>query len=226
MELLGPPIFNREEEKETDEVGVATGLAWSAVGGEILHIEVSKMKGEGLTLTGQLGDIMQESARAAIGHIRSKAQEYGIGEEVFKNNELHIHIPAGAIPKDGPSAGITLATAIVSRLTNTPINRKVAMTGEITLTGKVLPIGGLKEKILAAMRVNINTIIIPWKNKKDLMEIPQEYKDKLVFILVKTLDEVLAEALVGWKNKIKVLRNTHRNKRKLPPGKGTPPMVA
>ena len=222
VDLLGPPIFNREEEKEFDEIGVATGLAWSAAGGEILHIEVNQMKGEGLTLTGQLGDIMKESAQAAIGHIRSKARDYGIDESVFKNNEIHIHIPAGAIPKDGPSAGITLATAIVSRLTSTPVNCKVAMTGEITLTGKVLPIGGLKEKILASMRVNIDTIVIPWKNKKDLVEIPDQYKEKLTFIPVKDLDEVLEVALVGWKNKIKVLKQNGPGKKR----RAGPPMVA
>ena len=220
IDLLGPPLYNKEDEKEFDEIGVATGLAWTSVGGEILYIEASKMKGNaGLTLTGQLGDVMKESAQAAISHVRSKATEYGIDEDIFKTNELHIHIPSGAIPKDGPSAGITLTTAIISRLTDTPINRKVAMTGEITLTGRVLPIGGLKEKILAAMRVNIDTVIIPWKNKKDLSEIKEDYQQKINFIPVKTIDEVLAVALVGWKSrqqKINKKKINRRSKKQVP----------
>ena len=199
--LLGPPIYTKEDEKEFDEVGVATGLAWTAHGGEILYIESTKMKGKGLTLTGQLGDVMKESAQTAIGYIRSKATELGVNEQDFEENEIHIHLPAGATPKDGPSAGITLATTIVSLLTDLPISKEVAMTGEITLTGKVLPIGGLKEKALAAMRMNIKTIIIPWKNRKDLIDIPEEYRQKLNFIPVKTIDEVLEVALVGWKKK-------------------------
>ena len=203
FKLLGPPVYTKDDEKEMDEVGVATGLAWTSHGGEVLYIEATKMKGRGLTLTGQLGDVMKESAQTAIGYIRSQAAELHIDEAVFENHEIHIHLPAGATPKDGPSAGITLATTIVSLLTNSPISRDVAMTGEITLTGKVLPIGGLKEKALAAMRMNIKTIIIPWKNKKDLEEIPEEYRAKLNFVPVKTIDEVLDVALVGWKEKKK-----------------------
>ena len=201
LKLLGPHVYSQDDEKDTDEVGVATGLAWTAFGGQVLYIEATKMKGKGLTLTGQLGDVMKESAQTAIGYIRSQAEELMIDEEVFDKNEIHIHLPAGATPKDGPSAGITLATTIVSLLTGAPVNKEVAMTGEITLTGKVLPIGGLKEKSLAAMRMNIKTIIIPWKNKKDLEEIPEEFRKKLNFIAVKTFDEVLEIALVGWKEK-------------------------
>ena len=202
IDFLGQPLYNKEDEKEFDEIGVATGLAWTSVGGEILYIEATKMKGNGgLTLTGQLGDVMKESAQAAISHVRSKSSDYGINEDIFKTNEVHIHIPSGAIPKDGPSAGITLVTAIISRITDTPISKNVAMTGEITLTGRVLPIGGLKEKILAALRYNIDTIIIPWKNKKDLLEIEEDYTKKLTFVPVKTIDEVLEVALVGWKNR-------------------------
>ncbi|MBL7665576.1 MAG: endopeptidase La [Bacteriovoracaceae bacterium] len=197
-EMLGPQVYTKEDEKEQDEVGVATGLAWTSAGGEILYIEATKMKGKGITLTGQLGDVMKESAHAAMGYIRSHAAELGIDEKVFDENEIHIHLPAGAIPKDGPSAGITLATVIVSLLTGHAINRKVAMTGEITLTGKVLPIGGLKEKSLAAMRMGIDTVIIPYKNKKDLVDIPDEYREKLSFIPVKTIDEVLEVALIDW----------------------------
>ena len=214
VELLGPPIFNKEEEKEFDEIGVATGLAWTSVGGEILYIEATMMKGEGLTLTGQLGDVMKESAQAAIGYIRSKAHHYGISDDIFKRNEIHVHLPSGAIPKDGPSAGITLATAIISRLTNLPINRKIAMTGEITLTGKVLPVGGIKEKVLAATRMNIDTIILPEKNKKDLVEISDDYKKNLTFITVKTIDEVFKKALVGHFKKSTPSNNSPNTKKK------------
>lgn len=222
VDLLGPPIYTKEDEKQEDEVGVATGLAWTSAGGEILYIESTKMKGSGLTLTGQLGDVMKESAQAAIGHIRSRADEFGISEDAFNENEIHIHLPAGAIPKDGPSAGITLATTIISLLTDLPISRDVAMTGEMTLTGKVLPIGGLKEKALAAMRMNIKTIIIPWKNQKDLVDIPEEYAKKLTFVPVKTLDEVLEIALVGWKERAKKLKKKSKAKGR----SSQPPMAA
>lgn len=205
--LLGPPLFSHTEEQENDEVGVSTGLAWTSAGGQILYIETTKMRGSGLTLTGQLGDVMKESAKTALGYIRSKLDSYNLDYEDLEKNELHIHIPAGATPKDGPSAGITLATAIVSLLSDIPVSKNVAMTGEITLTGKVLPIGGLKEKALAAMRMNIDTIIIPWKNKKDLVDIPDEYREKLNFIPVKSFDEVLEIALVGWKERQNILSN-------------------
>jgi ATP-dependent Lon protease len=142
--LLGPPVYTKDDEKEEDEVGVATGLAWTSAGGQVLYIETTKMKGAGITLTGQLGDVMKESAQTAIGFIRSRAEDFGLQEDFFENHEVHIHLPAGATPKDGPSAGITLATAIMSLITGLPIDKSVAMTGEITLTGKVLPIGGLK----------------------------------------------------------------------------------
>lgn len=197
-DLLGPVKFLPEDGKECDEVGVATGLAWTAAGGEILYIEATSMKGRGITLTGQLGDVMKESAQAAFGHIRSKAWEFGINEDHFNEKEIHIHLPAGAIPKDGPSAGITLATTIVSVLTNTAICKDIAMTGEITLTGKVLPVGGIKEKALAAMRMGIETIIIPWKNQKDLADIPEKYMKKLNFVPVKNFTDVLKIALTDW----------------------------
>jgi ATP-dependent Lon protease len=215
VDLLGPPIFSVEDQKEIDEVGVATGLAWTAAGGEILYIEASKMKGKGLTLTGQLGDVMKESARAAIGYIRSNAEELGIDEDFFENHEVHIHIPAGATPKDGPSAGITMATAITSLVTGLPISSKVAMTGEVTLTGKVLPIGGLKEKSLAAIRMGLTTIIMPYKNKKDLIEIPEEFRAKINFVPVKSFEEVLELALIGWnlrKEKIKKAKKSGQRK--------------
>jgi ATP-dependent Lon protease len=201
-ELLGPPVYSREDSNEYDEIGVATGLAWTAGGGEILHIEATKMKGRGITLTGQLGDVMKESAHAALGFIRSHATELGIDEKFFEENEIHIHLPAGAIPKDGPSAGITLATVMTSLLTGSYISKDIAMTGEITLTGKVLPVGGIKEKALAAMRAGIETIIIPWKNQKDVLEIPVQYRKKLNFIPVKNIQEVLTIALVDWKGQL------------------------
>lgn len=217
FKLLGPPIYTQEDEKDCDEIGVSTGLAWTAHGGDVLYIEATKMKGKGFTLTGQLGDVMKESAQTAIGFIRSKAYELGIDEEMFDKYEMHIHLPAGAIPKDGPSAGITLATTIVSLLTGLPISKDVAMTGEITLTGKVLPIGGLKEKSLAAMRMNIKTVIIPYKNKKDLEEIPEEYRSKLNFVAVKTIEEVLEIAIVGWKERVEKYNKKFTAKEQLPP---------
>jgi ATP-dependent Lon protease len=164
------------------------------------------MKGKGgILLTGQLGDVMKESGHAAMGLIRSRAKDFGIDEDLFEKMDIHVHFPQGAIPKDGPSAGITMATAMISRLTGIPIRKDVAMTGEITLTGRVLPIGGLKEKALAAMRHGVKTIIIPEKNKKDLEDIPEEFRSKLKFIPVKTIDDVLEIALV---QKIKVLTRT------------------
>jgi ATP-dependent Lon protease len=195
--FLGPAPFIREDEQERDEVGIATGLAWTSVGGEILYVETTTMKGKGsMILTGQLGDVMKESGMAALGMIRSRAKDFGIDEDLFANIDIHVHFPAGGIPKDGPSAGITMASAILSRLTGIPIRKDVAMTGEITLTGRVLPIGGLKEKALAAMRHGIKTIIIPEKNRKDLEDIPEEFRDSLTFIPVKTFDDVLAAVLV------------------------------
>jgi ATP-dependent Lon protease len=203
-ELLGAPLYSKDDRKEYDEIGVATGLAWTASGGEVLYIEATTMKGKGITLTGQLGEVMKESAQAAMGFIRSNAEVLGIDERIFEEREIHIHLPAGAIPKDGPSAGITLATTIVSVLTKSMICKDIAMTGEITLTGKVLPIGGVKEKALAAMRMGIETVIIPWQNQKDLAEVPEAFRKKINFIPVKNIFEVLEIALVDWqKNKVK-----------------------
>ena len=226
VKFLGPPLFTKDDQMACDEVGVCTGLAWTSAGGEILYIESSKMKGSGLTLTGQLGDVMKESGKTAIGYIRSRAKKLGINEDIFKDNEIHIHLPAGAIPKDGPSAGITLATAIISLVTGYKISSKVAMTGEMTLTGKVLPIGGLKEKALAAMRMDIKTVVIPWKNKKDLVDIPEEYREKINFIPVKSIEEVLDVALVGWKDKIKVNSKKKSSKRSNDDQDSFPPVAA
>jgi ATP-dependent Lon protease len=194
--FLGPPRFLREEEMEKNETGVATGLAWTPVGGEVLFIEATIMRGKGgLTLTGQLGDVMKESVQAALSWIRSHESDLGIREDVFHEQDIHVHVPAGAIPKDGPSAGITMATALVSALTKIPVRREVAMTGEITLRGKVLPIGGLKEKILAAIRAGITTIVIPDQNKKDLEDIPKPILKKVKIVTAKTIADVLSVAL-------------------------------
>ena len=193
---LGSKRYLREDEMlKTDEVGMATGLAWTAVGGTTLTIEVSAMQGKGeVLLTGKLGDVMKESARAAISYIRAHAGKYGIPEEDFEKKDIHIHIPEGATPKDGPSAGITMATAILSAFTGKPVRRDIAMTGEITLRGRVLPIGGLKEKALAASRIGIRDVIIPEENKKDAEEIPEEIRRDLNFICVTEVDEVFQNA--------------------------------
>lgn len=194
---LGTPRYLPEEEQAISEAGVATGLAWTQAGGEILHIEASTMKGKGnLILTGQLGDVMKESAQAALSYARSKAKELNLDEDFYKNQDAHIHIPAGAIPKDGPSAGVTMATALISALSKTPVNKDIAMTGEITLRGRVLPIGGLKEKALAALRAKIGTVIIPERNKKDLDDIPNYIKKKINFVFAKKMDDVLKAALL------------------------------
>ncbi len=199
--FLGVQKYMPELEQEIPEVGVATGLAWTQFGGELLYVEATGMNGKGdLILTGQLGDVMQESAQAALTYARSHVQDLGIKENFYKNLDIHIHVPSGAIPKDGPSAGITMASALVSALTERPVNRDVAMTGEITLRGRVLPIGGLKEKALAALRGNIHTIIIPEKNEKDLSEIPKNLKKKVRFIPVQHMEEVLKVVLLA-KNK-------------------------
>jgi ATP-dependent Lon protease len=193
---LGVPRFRPTMAEERNEVGVATGLAWTEVGGEILVTEATLMPGKGhLTLTGKLGDVMQESAQAAMSYVRSKAEEFGIPKDFNRRQDLHIHVPEGAIPKDGPSAGITMATALISMLTHVATRRDVAMTGEITLRGKVLPIGGVKEKLLAAHRAGVKSIILPKENEKDLAEIPKAVLDVLNVYLVETMDEVLKIAL-------------------------------
>ena len=201
--FLGPPKFLPDTEQEQHEIGVATGLAWTSTGGEVLYIEASLSKGRGnLTLTGQLGDVMKESAQAAVSYARSHARELGIDEDFYQKLDIHIHVPAGAIPKDGPSAGITMATALTSALTKRRVSQDVAMTGEITLRGRVLPVGGLKEKCLAAFRAGIRTIIVPEKNQKDLDEIPKHLRRKLKVTLANNMGDVLKEALLdrtAWK---------------------------
>ena len=201
-EYLGVPRYRPTMAEKKNEIGIATGLAWTEAGGELLLTESTLMPGKGrLTLTGKLGDVMQESAQAAMSYVRSKAGEFGIDKDFHRRTDVHVHVPEGAIPKDGPSAGITLATALVSNLSNVPTRRDVAMTGEITLRGKVLPIGGVKEKVLAAHRAGVTTIILPKDNEKDLADIPKAVLDVLELHLVESMDEVLqiamAEPLAG-----------------------------
>jgi ATP-dependent Lon protease len=194
--MLGPIKFRQQGVAAESEVGLATGLAWTEIGGEVLQIEATLTKGRGgVMLTGKLGDVMQESAQAALTCIKARAERLGMSIDIIRKRDLHIHIPEGAIPKDGPSAGITMATAMASALTRAPIRKNVAMTGEITLRGRVLPIGGVKEKLLAAHRFGIDTIIMPKDNEKDLPEVPEEVRNALCINLVETIDEVLALAL-------------------------------
>jgi ATP-dependent Lon protease len=183
--------------QQQDKVGQVTGLAWTEVGGDLLTIEAVATIGKGkLKTTGKLGDVMQESIHAALTVVRTIAKNYGIEDDFYEKKDFHIHVPEGATPKDGPSAGIAMCTAVLSSLTSIPVRRDVAMTGEITLRGDVLPIGGLKEKLLAALRGGIKTVLIPYDNKKDLQEIPQNVKDGLEIITVKRIDEVLERALL------------------------------
>jgi ATP-dependent Lon protease len=194
--FLGMKRFRYDVANQKNEIGVVTGLAWTSVGGDTLFIEVSVMPGSGkLELTGQLGDVMKESARAGLSYIRSKCDELNIDKDFVKNMDIHIHVPEGATPKDGPSAGITMTTAMISALCKIPVYRDVAMTGEVTLRGRVLPIGGLKEKVLAASRAGIKKIIIPIDNEKDIEEIPQNVRRTIEFVLASNMDDVLEHAL-------------------------------
>jgi ATP-dependent Lon protease len=197
MKYLGVPRFRASEAEREDQVGIVTGLAWTEMGGELLTTESTVMPGKGkLIITGKLGEVMQESAQAALSYVRSRADRFGIDRKFSETNDIHIHLPEGAIPKDGPSAGVTMCTSLVSALTRIPVRHEVAMTGEITLRGRVLPIGGLKEKVLAAHRAGLKTVLIPKDNRKDLREIPRRVRDKLRIIPVEFMDEVLREALV------------------------------
>jgi len=196
-ELLGQPRYRAQRREEVPEVGAAAGLAWTEAGGELLSTEVTLMRGKGtVTLTGQLGDVMQESAKAALSFVRSRAEELGIDVEVFEKTDVHVHVPEGAIPKDGPSAGITMAVALVSAFTGAPVRVDIAMTGEITLRGKVLPVGGIKDKMLGAYRAGIREVILPEENEKDLEEVTDDVKEEMTFIFVNHMDKVLENALI------------------------------
>jgi ATP-dependent Lon protease len=197
-EYLGPARFDYGELDAEDQVGMATGLVVSDAGGDIVQVEATKMEGKDeFILTGQLGDVMKESARAGLSYIRARTKELGIDPAVYEKQTLHIHVPAGATPKDGPSAGVTMVTAMASLLTGKPVRRDLAMTGEITLRGRVLPIGGLKSKLLAAHLAGVKTVLIPKRNEKDLVEVPEEIRTQLRIIPVETMDQVLSEALIA-----------------------------
>ena len=198
---LGPPRFRESQIEEKDAIGLVTGLAWTQVGGELLSVETAIMPGKGkLTITGKLGDVMQESAQAAVSYVRSRAENLQLQQDFYKTYDIHIHIPEGAIPKDGPSAGISMCTSIVSALTRRAVYRDLAMTGEITLRGRVLPIGGLKEKILAAHRGHINKVIIPKENEKDLKDIPKNVLKQIEVVSVEHMDEVLSHSIIVGDN--------------------------
>jgi ATP-dependent Lon protease len=193
---LGTERFQRHDTDGVDQIGVTNGLAWTSVGGEMLMTEVSVIPGRGKVLiTGKLGDVMQESAQAAMSWVRSRARQLGLSQDFYERIDVHVHVPEGATPKDGPSAGITIATSLVSAVTRIPVRHDVAMTGEITLRGRVMPIGGLKEKALAAHRAGCKTVIIPGDNKKDIPDIPEAVRKKLRFVAVDTVEEVLKVAL-------------------------------
>jgi len=210
-QFLGRPKVIQEELLKRDQIGVATGLAWTPVGGDILFVEATAMKGRGgLMLTGQLGDVMKESAQAALSYLRSHAKEFGFPDDFFSKNDIHVHVPEGAIPKDGPSAGVTMATAILSLLTLKPVHRKIAMTGEITLRGEVLPVGGIKEKVLAARRAKIDTVILPSLNKRDLEDVNETIRKEMQFIFVDDLQSVFKAALIETKKAGKIIRGPRR----------------
>ena len=197
---LGKPKYRQDKINEKPEVGIVRGLAWTSVGGDTLQIEVNVMPGEGkIDLTGQMGDVMKESARTALSYVRSVSGKYQVAENFYKKKDFHIHIPEGAVPKDGPSAGITMATALLSAVTHTPVRADLAMTGEVTLRGRVLPIGGLKEKILAAKMAEVKTVLVPKENEKDIEEISDEIREGLEIVFVETMEEVAGRALLTQK---------------------------
>lgn len=215
VELLGPPRFLRDESLKDPQVGIVTGLAWTQAGGEVLYVEALKMRGSGgLRLTGQLGEVMKESAQAAWSYAKAHYKELGIAEDFFEKWEVHVHLPAGAIPKDGPSAGVTLTTALVSLASDIPVRHDIAMTGEVTLQGRVLPVGGIREKCLAALSAGVKNIVIPLANKKDIVDIPKEFKDKMNFVFVENVDEVFSVAYD---------RNAKGKKSPIPKGGGKRP---
>jgi len=210
--FLGPPEFFGLEAEHKDEIGVATAVAWTENGGEIMPVEVLLLEGKGnLQITGQVGNVMQESAQAALSYVKSRARQLEVDLDIFENIDVHIHIPEGSIPKDGPSAGITICTALVSAFTCREVHREVGMTGEITLRGKVLPVGGLREKVLAAHRAGLTTVIIPKRNTKDLVDIPKRARNDLAIVPVEHMDEVLNIALCPAPNEAPSLRRKTKN---------------
>ena len=222
--FLGPPKIFRDQLTKKDQVGVATGVAWTAAGGEILFVEATRMQGKGnLMLTGSLGEVMKESAQAALSYARAHASEFGIEPRIFMENDFHIHIPEGAIPKDGPSAGITMATALTSAFTAREVNCNVGMTGEITLRGRVLPVGGVREKVLAAHRAGIRTVMLPKRNMKDLIDLPKRAKEEMNIVPVEHMDQVLEVALVSQAKKIRPPRPRRKETRALAAEAGSQP---
>ena len=211
--FLGPPQFFFTEAERQDEVGVATAMAWTENGGDIMPVEVLVMEGKGnLQITGQIGDVMQESAQAALSYLKSRADTFNIEPELFEQIDIHIHIPEGAIPKDGPSAGITIATALISAFTERRVHKEIGMTGEITLRGNILPIGGVREKILAAHRAGLRTVLLPEKNAKDLVEVPKKVREDLNLVFVRHMDEVIDVALAPADSKGSRVLNKIREK--------------
>ena len=194
--FLGPAPFDEMRANESDDVGVATGLAWTPFGGDVLTIEVAVVPGKGnLTLTGSLGEVMQESAQTALSFLRGHADDFGVPNDDFETFDIHVHLPEGAVPKDGPSAGITLATAMISAFTERPVLHDYAMTGEVTLRGKILPVGGIKEKVLAARRARLHHVLVPRQNERDLIEIPAEVRETMDIVLIDTMQDVLSRVL-------------------------------
>jgi ATP-dependent Lon protease len=224
-EIRGPIKYFNEVAERTSVPGVATGLAWTATGGDILFIEATKMKGKGqMQLSGSLGDVMKESVGVARSYVRSMAEELGVDDESFENTDIHVHVPSGAIPKDGPSAGVTMLTAIVSLLTGITVDHELAMTGEATLRGAVLPVGGIKEKVLAAHRAGIKRVILPDKNKKDMPDVPDEIRSEMTFYFCSRMEEVLDLAL-GVENLAKVKKELKARVKKAAAAKGTKPVT-
>jgi ATP-dependent Lon protease len=210
--FLGPPQFFNLEAERRNEVGVATAIAWTENGGEIMPVEVLIMEGKGnLQITGQVGNVMQESAQAALSFIKSRSAQLNINNEIFEQVDIHIHIPEGAIPKDGPSAGITICTALYSAFSGREVQRDVGMTGEITLRGRIIPVGGVREKVLAAHRAGLKTVILPKRNRKDLVDVPKRARNELNIIPVEHMDQVLEFALVPLSDKIKLAQSKRRS---------------
>jgi ATP-dependent Lon protease len=227
---LGPPQFFGLDAERQDEIGVATALAWSQNGGEIMPVEVLLMEGKGnLQVTGQIGDIMQESAQAAMSYLKSRSKLLGVDPQIYEVTDVHIHVPEGAIPKDGPSAGITIATALISAFTHRKCHREVGMTGEITLRGRVLPVGGVRDKILAAHRAGLKVVIIPKRNEKDLVEITKKARNALSIVKVEHMDQVLDVALLppdSEKNPVPVNRRKRSINKARRPVNSQPPVVS